>query len=370
MRRLLSVSGALCLGGFAVVGAEKIQVSTPDKSSSQPLAPALRSTGDRPGVTTSELLKGVSSGGVDVPSFAAPTGARTLDPKTQKLLLEALTKKKSDESLVPEGSEFERDGAKKSDGDFEPTFEEEGNKGPAKDRREGRTGLKENNREGGRANGRDRDRLQNRDGTRDRELKSGLRNLPSVSDSPLSSPVDSQGLNTPGRDRYSVKGEKILVSDPSDFRGALDSQRDLDLGLGANKREAEGLIDSKVDTRQDSFRTMLEGSKAGESKGSNPMANSFGLGAPSDRQSQFRTLLNGAPSAPKSLLPTGATPVDLLKAPTAGSAFSGSAGLPGTLSPSASPSGGSLFPSSLATPAPASVGIRPQPSILPLPKRF
>lgn len=368
--RLLFATGALCVGGFAALGAEKIQISTPEKSASQPTAPAVRSTGDRPGVTTGELLKGVSSGGVDVPSFAAPTGARTLDPKTQKLLLEALNKKKDEESLVTEGSEFERDGSRKVDGDFEPSFEEDGKKGTGKDRREGRVGAGENGRDGVRSNGRDRDRLQSRDGMRDRDAKPGSRTLPTLNDSPLSSPVDSLGLNSPGRDRYSVKGEKILVSDPSDFRGSLDSQRDLDLGLGVDKREALDGLDPKDGTRQQGFRNMLEGVKEGNSAGRNSLVNSLGAGAPADRQSQFRTLLNGAPTAPKSLLPAGATPVDLLKTPTAGSSFSGSSVLPGSLLPSSSPSGGSLFPSSLASPTPASVGIKPQPIVLPLPRRF
>lgn len=372
MRRLIFGAGVLCLGGLATMGAEKIQVSAPDKSSTPALAPALRSTGDRPGPTTSELIKGVGSGGVEGPSFGAPSGARTLDPKAQKLLLEALNKKKSDESLVPEGSEFDRDGSKKTDGDFEPTFEEDGNKASGKDRRDGRLGLKENSRDTGRLNGRDRDRdrLQNRDGTRDRDSKSGSRPLPSLNDSPLSTPADSLGLNNPGRDRYSVKGEKILVSDPSDFRESLDAQRDFDLGLGGSKRDREDLLESKDDTRQQGFRNMLEGTKGEGASTRNPMVDSLGIGAPADRQAQFRTLLSGAPKAPASLLPVGATPVDLLKGPTAGSAFSGASALPGSFLPNSAPSGGSLFPTSLATPGPASIGLKPQPSILPLPKRF
>jgi len=370
-RRVLSVGGALWLSTYAAFSAEKIKVSVPDQSSNLPVLPTTRSTGDRPGATTRELLKGVGSGGdVDVPSFIAPTGVQALDPKTQKLLLEALNKKKNEDNFTPSDNESDREGAKSGDSEFEPSFRDEKDSSNIKDRREGRSGSKENGRDGSRNPPKDRERLQNREGGRERDTKNGPQNLPSLNDSPLAMPSDRLMSNDPSRDKFSMKVEKIRVSDPSDLRGQFDSHRDFELGLGVERRDIEGLTDLKDAGRQQNFRQMLEGAKVEALGDKSSSPNPFGIGASVDRQSQFQNLLKGSQPISTSLLPSGATPVDLLKPPTAGSVFSGGVGLPGSLLPSASSSGGSFLPSALPSSGPGASGFKLQPIVLPLPRRF
>lgn len=376
---LLRFSAPLTLGvlmacGFLPNGLradEKIIISAPEKAISTPAAEL--KAGERPSSTTRELLKGVSTGDLDVPSFVQPPGGLLLDARSQKVLLEALTKKKNSESLVPDDGGFERENGDASNPDLDIDSQDDSDRRDASDRLEGRSGLRNDRREGSKSQGgSDRDRLtgRDRDQRRDRDVRTGNRALPTLGDSQLMLTPESMAKSGKGTETGRNGGERIRISAPGEIQGALDGDRDLDGPLGIERPDVGALSGAKDIERQQGFRQMLDGAKPNESLGKSQIGNPFG--SEPDRQSQFQSMLKGNPSSPGSILPSGALPVSLSPSPASGgSGISASAfSLPGTVGSGFSPNANSLLSAPLPTPSPGAAAVRSQPIVLPVPRRF
>lgn len=354
---------------------EKIIISAPEKAITTPAAES--KAGERPSSTTRELLKGVSTGELDAPSFVQPSGGLLLDAKSQKALLDVLTKKKNSESLVPDDGGFERDTADPDNADFDTDFQDDSDRRDSADRLESRSGLKNDKRDGLRSpGGPDRDRMmgrdRDRDQRRDRDGKNGHRVLPTLGDTPLV--LTPESMTKSGNRSAALdgtgNGERIRISSPGDIQGALDGDRDLDGSLQVDKPDVGALSGVKDIERQQGFRQMLVGPKPTEGLSKAQVANPFG--SEPDRQSQFQSLLKGTPASSASALPSGALPVNL-SPPTAlggGGISPSSFSIPGSAGSGFAPSSGSLLPAPLPTPSAGPAGLRSQPIVLPIPRRF
>lgn len=369
--------GVLAACGFlagALRADEKIIISAPEKAITTPAAEA--KAGERPSSTTRELLKGVSTGELDAPSFVQPSGGLLLDAKSQKALLDVLTKKKNSESLVPDDGGFERDSANPDNPDFDTDFQDDSDRRDSADRLETRSGLKTDKRDGLKSQGSaDRERMlgrdRDRDQRRDRDGKNGNRILPTLGESPLVLTQESMAKsgNRSAALDGTGNGERIRISSPGDIQGALDGDRDLGGSLQIEKPDVGALSGVKDIERQQGFRQMLVGPKSPEGLSKAQVANPFG--SEIDRQSQFQSLLKGNPGSSASALPSGALPVNL-SPPTAlggGGISPSSFSLPGSVGSGFAPSAGSLLPAPLPTPS-AGAALRSQPIVLPIPRRF
>jgi hypothetical protein len=382
------------LGLVAGWGQESIRIVAPDKSAPQPKisAPA-RPNLDTSGRTARDLFSGNNAGDAGDALSLTPSGPRSLDAKSQKLILDALTKKKNErfkfEDRKPnsETSDFVRSYSGSDVRGAEDTTGTETDSSGANNRSDKdslRTGNRNpaRNRDGelDRGRNRDDDRYSDRDrDARDRDGKPGARKLPSFTDSPLSPDSDSNTKGPFGSTRLNsgLKSERIRTDDSNDFRSQFDGDRDFGPSLGSKSKEMLGIDDPKSEARQANFNQLLGGSTAGSVTAPKSLYPNTPGGAGADRSARFGALLGGsAAKSSSSSLPPGAVVVD----PSRGT-FPDTSLANRSLNPisALAPSGGALgsspiLPSGpLLTPNPslsAPVGIKSQPAILPIPRRF
>ncbi len=389
IRPLVLSSSMSWLGLVAGWGQESIRIVTPDKSAPQPkLSAPARPSLDTSGRTARDLFSGNNAGDAEDAMSLTPSGPRSLDAKSQKRILDALTKRKNerfnfeDKKPNSETSDFVRSYSGSDVRVAEDTTDTETDSSGVNNRSD-KESLRTGNRNPARNRGGEPDRGRNRDdernSDRDRESKPGVRRLPSFTDSPLSPDSDSKTKRPFASPRLDsgLKSERIRTDDSADFRSQFDGDRDFGPSLGSKSKEMLGIGDTKNEARQANFNQLLGGSTAGSATAPTSLYPNTPGGAGADRSARFGALLGGS-GAKSSLssLPPGAVVVD----PSRG-AFPDTGLANRSLNPisALAPRGGGLgsspiLPSGpLLTPNPslsAPVGIKSQPAILPIPRRF
>lgn len=376
VRRACAAGCMAWLLAFPLVGSaeEKIQASTPDKSSVKVVVPKAARELDQPARSTIDLFNGGRSVDVGDGGGFAPNTGRSIDPRTAKLLLETLSKRKSDAAaaLRPSGGDDELRG--RSDVDSGDRDAE--NVGDDRSETSSRDALRPRD-ELGRSESRDRN-SRDRDSDRDRDQRNGNNSksrdsLNRRTEERSTSPFRNQAAAKSDGTKPFGQGEQLQVSDPFDIRPDTSIGRET-LGSSLLDRPTQALApDLKDSSRSSQFREFI---KAPDSAGAATGAGAGiqgAFGPQADRNSQFKALLGSAPGASSSALPKSVTPVatGLPSVSDLGAPRASGEGLLQSLAPGGAPAGSAFIPnfSAPSTPPPG-FGAKSQPAILPLPRRF
>lgn len=382
VRRACAAGCMAWLMAFPLVGSaeEKIQASTPEKSSVKVVVPKASRELDQPARSTIDLFNGGRS--VDVGDGGggfSPSTGRSIDPRTAKILLETLSKRKSDAAaaLRPSGSDDELRGRS----DVDNVDRDAESLDDARSGSSSRDSLRSGD-ELGRSESRDRNNNRDRDSDRDRDRDRDGRSannsksrdaLNRRTEERSTSPFRNQAATKADATKPFGQGEQLQVSDPFDIRPDASLGRET-LGSSLLDRPAQALAPDLKDTsRSSQFREFI---KAPDSAGAAAVTGSGiqgALGPQVDRNSQFKALLGSTPGGGSSALPKSVTPVatGLPSVADLGTPRASGESLLQSLAPGGAPAGSTLIPnlSSPAAPLPG-FGAKSQPAILPLPRRF